>query len=80
MRAGVCGIACEVCPRRLRGDCPSGEDGCRPRENPHCPVATCALRRGVALCFRCPEFPCDTLRDHGPIVHELYRFLAGEAG
>jgi len=33
MKIGVCGIACEACPSRVRGTCPNGEAGCRPKEN-----------------------------------------------
>ncbi|MDQ7794706.1 MAG: DUF3795 domain-containing protein [bacterium] len=80
MRISVCGIACEVCPRRRRGACPSGDVGCRPRENARCPVAACAHAKGSEFCFDCEEFPCATLREHGPIVHELCLFLAEREG
>lgn len=76
MRIGVCGIACQVCPRMLRGTCPSGERGCTPKENPFCQLATCAHQRGQPLCFQCPEFPCDTIREHGPVDYGYCRFLA----
>jgi hypothetical protein len=33
MKIGVCGIACEACPRMMKGVCPNGEAGCRPKEN-----------------------------------------------
>jgi len=62
-----------------RGACPSGEAGCRPWENPFCKVATCAHRKGVELCFECPEFPCETTRE-GPIEYGYCRFIAGKAG
>lgn len=76
MRIGVCGIACEMCPRMRRGVCPSGEDGCRPKDNPFCKVATCAHGKGVDLCFECPEFPCETTKE-GPINYEYCRYIAG---
>jgi len=62
-----------------RGACPSGEAGCKPRENPFCKVSTCAYRKGVGLCFQCPEFPCETTRE-GPIDYEYCRFIAGKTG
>jgi hypothetical protein len=79
VRIGVCGVACEMCPRMQRGACPSGEAGCRPRENPFCKVATCAYRKGVALCFECPEFPCETTKE-GPIDYGYSRYIAGKTG
>ena len=51
MKVGVCGVACEKCPRMVRGTCPSGEAGCKPKENPFCKVSTCAYHRGVELRF-----------------------------
>ena len=60
MRIGVCGIACEKCPRMVKGICPNGEKGCEPRESKFCKVASCALKRGVRMCFECSEFPCET--------------------
>ncbi|MDI7275725.1 MAG: DUF3795 domain-containing protein [Anaerolineae bacterium] len=77
MKIGVCGIACEKCPRMSRGICPSGEVGCRPKENPFCAIATCAHRKGVALCFECADFPCETTRS-GPIAYDYCRYIAGE--
>jgi hypothetical protein len=79
VKVGVCGVACEKCPRMVRGACPSGEAGCRPRESPFCKVATCAHRRGVELCFRCPEFPCETTR-LGPIDYGYCTYIAGKEG
>jgi hypothetical protein len=32
MKIGVCGIACEKCPRMQKGICPNGETGCLARE------------------------------------------------
>jgi hypothetical protein len=76
MKIGVCGIACEVCPRMVRGLCPNGEAGCLPRENKMCQIATCAFRKGVDLCFRCPEFPCETTKQ-GPISYGYCQFISG---
>ena len=76
MRIGVCGIACEKCPRMARGACPSGEGGCRPKENKFCKVTTCAYRKGVKLCFECSEFPCEITK-LGPISYEYCLYISG---
>ena len=75
MRIGVCGVACEACPRRTSGKCPAGADGCRARDNPYCAICTCAYKRGVDLCFRCPDFPCETTKQ-GPISYGYCTFIA----
>ncbi|MCX6560379.1 MAG: DUF3795 domain-containing protein [Candidatus Aminicenantes bacterium] len=75
MRIGVCGIACEKCPRRTAGQCPNGPDGCRPKANPFCAVATCALSKGQVLCFECPEFPCEVTAK-GPISAGYCGYIA----
>jgi len=77
MKIGVCGIACERCPRMMKGTCPNGEAGCLPRINRMCAIASCALQKGVALCFECPEFPCQTTRQ-GPIAYGYCLFIAGK--
>ena len=76
MKIGVCGIACERCPRMVAGKCPSGLAGCVPRDNPYCKVAACAYRRSVRLCFECPEFPCETTKS-GPISHSFCMYISG---
>jgi hypothetical protein len=50
MKIGVCGIACEKCPRRTNKTCPNGETGCIPKENPFCKIAACVFAKGVQLC------------------------------
>ncbi|MDD3710523.1 MAG: hypothetical protein WCY97_05865 [Methanothrix sp.] len=40
MSIGVCGVPCEICPRRAKGVCPNGDAGCVPRENEFCKIAT----------------------------------------
>ncbi|MCU0861686.1 MAG: DUF3795 domain-containing protein [Methanomassiliicoccales archaeon] len=77
MRIGVCGIACERCPRMTRGECPNGQQGCVPRANDFCAVCTCASERGVRLCFECPDFPCATT-GKGPISLGYCQYLAGK--
>ena len=77
MRIGVCGIACEKCPRMVKNLCPNGVLGCRPKENEFCKVATCAFNKGVPLCFECPEFPCETTK-LGPIDYEYCKYISGE--
>ena len=74
MKIGVCGIACEKCPRMMKGACPSGEGGCMPKENPFCKISTCAYHKKISLCFECPEFPCETTKD-GPINYRYCKFL-----
>jgi hypothetical protein len=76
VRIGVCGIACEKCPRMLKSICPSGEQGCRPKENKFCKIATCAFVRGIRLCFECPEFPCATTKE-GPIDYGYCEYISG---
>jgi hypothetical protein len=76
MRIGVCGIACEKCPRMAKGNCPNGERGCKPRETKFCKVASCAFRKGVKLCFECSEFPCETSK-LGPINYGFCQYLSG---
>ncbi len=77
MRIGVCGIACEKCPKMVRGTCPNGESGCKPRENKFCVICTCARAKGVSLCFECGEFPCETTK-LGPISYGYCQYLAGD--
>jgi len=77
MKVGVCGIACEICPRMVKGKCPSGSEGCKPRMNEFCAVATCAYKKGVRVCFECPEFPCETTKK-GPVSYGYCQFIAGK--
>lgn len=77
MKIGVCGIACEKCPKMMKGTCPSYPVGCEPKENPFCKVATCAYRKGVKLCFNCPDFPCETTRS-GPIAFGYCTYISGK--
>jgi len=76
MKIGVCGIACEVCPRMTKGTCPNGDRGCQPRENKMCSIATCATRKGMALCFQCQDFPCETTKE-GPISFGYCQYISG---
>ncbi len=77
MRIGVCGIACEVCPRMSQDMCPNGVVGCVPKENKFCKIATCAFHKGVNLCFECPEFPCETTKT-GPIAYDYCKYISGK--
>jgi len=76
MKIGVCGIACEKCPRMQKSNCPSGVQGCVPKDNKFCKVATCAFNREVALCFECSNFPCEITRS-GPLNYGYCTYLAG---
>jgi hypothetical protein len=77
MKISVCGIACEKCPRMTAKTCPNGEQGCTPKENPMCAIATCAHHKGMALCFECPEFPCDVTKA-GPLSFGYCTFISGK--
>lgn len=76
MRIGVCGIACEKCPKMTNGQCPNGDKGCVPRQNRFCRITSCAFEKNVALCFECGEFPCE-LTKAGPISYGYCQYLAG---
>ena len=78
MKVGVCGIACEVCPKMVKGACPNGEQGCVPKQNPFCQISTCAFNRGVRICFECAYFPCE-LTKAGPINYNYCSFIAGKS-
>ena len=77
MKIGVCGIACEKCPRMVKGLCPNGDRGCVPKENKFCQVATCASRKGVRLCFECGEFPCEVTKS-GPVGFGYCQYISGK--
>jgi hypothetical protein len=77
MRIGVCGIACEVCPRRMKGSCPNGEEGCRPKENLFYAIADCAFRRKETFCFACAEFPCESTAK-GPVSPGYCLYISGK--
>jgi len=77
MKIGVCGIACEACPRMVRGACPNGPGGCLARDNRMCKIASCAFQRGVELCFKCSHFPCETTKE-GPISYGYCMYLSGK--
>lgn len=79
MRIGVCGIACEVCPRMAKGTCPNGEVGCVPRANKFCQICTCAFEKGVRHCFGCPDFPCEKMKE-GPVAYGFCQYLSGGEG
>ena len=77
MMISVCGIGCEKCPRRIQGKCPNGEQGCFPKENEMCKIATCAFKKGVSLCFECSEFPCEITKE-GPISYGYCQYISGK--
>ncbi len=77
MKIGVCGIACEKCPKMVRGQCPNQDRGCLPRENPFCKICSCAFQKGIRLCFECPEFPCGISKS-GPVSYGFCCYLAGK--
>jgi hypothetical protein len=77
MKIGVCGIACEKCPKMVEGICPNGEKGCEPRESKFCKIASCGFKKGVRTCFECSEFPCETT-GHGPINYGFCQYISGK--
>jgi len=79
MRISVCGIACEICPKMKSGLCPNGENGCEPKENKMCKIATCAFRKGIRYCFDCDDFPCETTK-LGPVNYGYCQFISGKIG
>jgi hypothetical protein len=76
MKIGVCGIACEKCPRMQKHICPNGEEGCVPKESQYCKIKTCAFNKGIKLCFECKEFPCEITKE-GPISFGYCQYMAG---
>jgi hypothetical protein len=77
MRIGVCGIACEKCPRMTAASCPNGPAGCRPKDNKFCRIASCAYGKGVSICFECAEFPCEVTKS-GPIAYGYCQYISGK--
>jgi hypothetical protein len=77
MRIGVCGIACEKCPKMANKQCPNGDKGCVPKNNKFCKITSCAFSKNVRLCFECTEFPCETTK-LGPISYGYCRYLVGK--
>ncbi len=78
MKIGVCGIACEICPRQVQNLCPNGGSGCAPKENKFCRIATCAFEKNVRFCFQCAEFPCETTKS-GPISFGYCEYISGKS-
>jgi len=77
MKIGVCGIACEICPRMIKGECPNGETGCVPKENKFCKIASCAYQKNIRHCFECSEFPCEITKS-GPINYGYCQYISGK--
>jgi hypothetical protein len=77
MRIGVCGVACEICPKMKAGTCPNVQKGGVPRENKFCAICDCARRRGVRYCFDCADFPC-AKSGEGPISLGFCQHISGK--
>jgi len=77
MKIGVCGIACEICPRMVKGECPNGNVGCVSKENKFCKIATCSFSKNVRYCFACSEFPCEITKS-GPINYGHCQYISGK--
>jgi hypothetical protein len=78
MRIGVCGVACEICPRQVQNLCPNGSLGCTPKANKFCRIATGAFDKNIRYCFQCAEFPCETTKS-GPIGFGYCEYIAGKS-
>ena len=57
MRIGVCGIACEKCPRMQKGSCPNGTAGCVARENNFCQICNCAPPKALNSALNAKSSP-----------------------
>jgi hypothetical protein len=77
MKIGVCGVACEKCPRMQNSTCPNGNAGCVARPNKFCQVCNCANQKAVKLCFDCGEFPCEITK-LGPISYGYCKYISGK--
>lgn len=78
MKIGVCGIACEKCPRMVNGTCPNGDVGCKAKDNKFCKICKCAFSKNITLCFECPEFPCEITKE-GPISYGYCTYISGKS-
>jgi len=76
-KVGVCGIGCEVCPKRTKNLCPNEAEGCKPRVNKFCKICNCAFEKKVSHCFSCQEFPCE-LTKQGPISYDFCQYISHE--
>jgi hypothetical protein len=77
IKMGVCGIGCEKCPRMVQNKCPNGENGCIPKENKFCKIASCAYTKNMRFCFECREFPCEITKT-GPISYGYCQYISGK--
>ena len=77
MKIGVCGIACEKCPKMTSRTCPNYPDGCKPKQNKFCKIATCAFENKASLCFERSEFSSE-ITQSGPIAFGFCRYRAGK--
>ena len=59
---GYCGVDCAACPDYTGKKCP----GCRRSEWPDgdpCPPVACCREKGAPYCGKCPDFPCDMMKE-----------------
>ena len=54
LTVAYCGLICGVCSNRCEPDCRGG-GGCEPGT---CYQRSCCVRKGLAGCWECDEFPC----------------------
>jgi len=76
----ACGMACEVCKfREMCGGCVPGTDPRAPEKleevkqtlGKPCPMLECAIKKKVAYCLGCVEFPCDVAYQEMPYSKKL---------
>lgn len=77
IKIGVCGIGCEKCQRMVQNKCPNGENGCTPKDNKFCKIATCAFTNKIRFCFECRDFPCEITKT-GPISYSYCQYISGK--
>jgi len=87
MIVGICGIACEICPLRVKGKCEI--DGCVPGTDEKapekleklkaagktCEIMECAIQKKVDYCLSCEEFPCEIHYRQSPYCEVLFDYF-----
>ncbi|MCE5296720.1 MAG: hypothetical protein LLG16_06415 [Euryarchaeota archaeon] len=77
MKVGVCGIACEVCPRMTGGTCPNGPRGRVQRSNRLCKICSCALGTGVRTRYEYKLLPYEKTKE-GLVSFGHRQYISGK--
>jgi len=56
-----CGLSCDGCSFVESHGCAGCKESCGKPFHGECPVAKCAMEKGVEHCGECPQFPCEQL-------------------